>query len=157
MATSVYARPKEAAILIDSAGQRGRVIISKSPFTVGRSEECDVSIPDVRVSRVHARFVTQDGTYFIEDAGSRHGTFVNGARCERAQLKNNDEIRLGAAAKMVFLYSEPVESAANMLLTRLASGAVQSLSWKARPGATRGQSNLRLQGTGLRSAVEGAH
>lgn len=126
MATSVYARPKEAAILIDSAGQRGRVIISKSPFTVGRSEECDVSIPDVRVSRVHARFVAEDGAYFIEDAGSRHGTFVNGARCERLQLKNNDEIRLGAAAKMVFLYSEPVESAANMLLTRLASGADSS-------------------------------
>lgn len=123
MATSVYPRAKEAAILIDSAGQRGRVIISKSPFTVGRSEECDVTIPDVRVSRVHARFVAQDGDYFIEDAGSRHGTFVNGARCERAKLKNNDEIKLGAAARMVFLYGEPPGSAANMLLTRLASSA----------------------------------
>src|SRR6185312_2607793 len=123
MATSVFARPKEAAILIDSAGQRGRVVISKSPFTVGRSEECDVNIPDVRVSRVHARFVLQDDTYFIEDAGSRHGTFVNGARCERAQLKNNDEIRLGAAAKMVFLYGDAPGSAADMLLTRLASSA----------------------------------
>lgn len=123
MATSVYSRPKEAAILIDSAGQHGRVVISKTPFTVGRSEECDVNIPDVRVSRVHARFISQDGDYFIEDAGSRHGTFVNGARCERAQLKNNDEIKLGAAARMVFLYTEAPESAANMLLTRLASNA----------------------------------
>ncbi|HZS25719.1 MAG TPA: SpoIIE family protein phosphatase [Candidatus Angelobacter sp.] len=123
MATSVFVRPKEAAILIDSAGQRGRVVISKSPFTVGRSEECDVSIPDVRVSRVHARFVMQDEVYFIEDAGSRHGTFVNGARCERTQLKNNDEIRLGAAAKMVFLYGDAPGSAADMLLTRLASSA----------------------------------
>ncbi|HKV94434.1 MAG TPA: SpoIIE family protein phosphatase [Candidatus Angelobacter sp.] len=123
MATSVFARPKEAAIQIDSAGQRGRVVISKSPFTVGRSEECDVSIPDVRVSRVHARFVLQDDTYFIEDAGSRHGTFVNGARCERAQLKNNDEIKLGAAAKMVFLYGDAPGSAADILLTRLASSA----------------------------------
>ncbi len=122
MATSLYSGRKEAAILIDSAGQRGRVIIAKSPFTVGRSEECDVSIPDVRVSRVHARFVTENGAYFIEDAGSRHGTFVNGARCERAQLQNNDEIKLGEAARMVFVYGDPPGSAANMLLTRLASG-----------------------------------
>jgi serine phosphatase RsbU (regulator of sigma subunit) len=126
MATSLYSGRKEAAILIDSAGQRGRVIISKSPFTVGRSEECDVSIPDVRVSRVHARFVTENGAYFIEDAGSRHGTFVNGARCDRVQLHNNDEIKLGGAASMVFLYGDPPGSAANMLLTRLASGADSS-------------------------------
>jgi phosphoserine phosphatase RsbU/P len=126
MATSVYARPPEAAILIDAAGRHGRVMISKTPFTIGRSEECDVSIPDGRVSRVHARFVAENGAYFIEDAGSRHGTFVNGVRCERAQLKHNDEIQLGAAAKMVFVHGELAASAANVLLTRLAVNAESS-------------------------------
>jgi len=123
MAIPAYTSPQEAAIMIDAAGQHGRVTISKSPFTIGRSEECDVTIPDARISRVHARFVTENGSYFVEDTGSRHGTFVNGVRTERAQLKGNDEIKLGVAARMTFLLGDAAGSAANLLLTRIASAS----------------------------------
>ncbi len=119
MASAPTARLSPVAILIDAAGQQRRVGISTFPFSLGRSDECDAAIPDVRVSRVHARIVKEDDAYFIVDAGSRHGTFVNGERRERAPLNNKDEVRLGAGARIVFLCEESTASGANLLLTRL--------------------------------------
>ena len=115
-------RRDEASIMIDIAGQRRRVEISKSPFTIGRSDEADATIADIRVSRLHARLVCEDGTYFVEDAGSRHGTFVNGVRHERVRLQSLDEITLGVPGlKITFQAGPPPSSAASMLLTRFAS------------------------------------
>lgn len=73
-------------------------------------------IPDFRVSRVHARVMAEDGEYFIVDAGSRHGTFLNGERCERARLKNKDEVTLGVPGlKLLFLEGEIVSNATRIL------------------------------------------
>ncbi|HEY3768834.1 MAG TPA: SpoIIE family protein phosphatase [Candidatus Angelobacter sp.] len=122
MATLSEARARQAAILVHSAGGQHRVSVTKSPFLVGRSEECDIVIPDSRLSRVHARFVAaEDGVYFIEDAGSRNGTFVNDHRCDRALLKNNDEIKLGATVKLIFLHGESAETATSSFLASLTS------------------------------------
>ncbi len=122
MATVFPAHPKRAALLIDAAGDQHRVAISTVPFSIGRADDCDATIADLRVSRVHARIVLEQGQYFIEDAGSRHGTFVNGERHERALLKHNDEIRLGAGARIVFLAGDTRGSSpSNSLLSHLAS------------------------------------
>lgn len=122
MATVPIMHPTQAAVLIEAAGQQRRVAISSFPFSMGRSDDCDATIADLRISRVHARIVTEDGQYVIVDAGSRHGTFVNGERRDRAPLKNNDEIRLGAGARIVFLCGESTsDSTTNTLLARLKS------------------------------------
>lgn len=106
---------------METGGQQHRVIVSSSPFTVGRSQDCDAVIPDFRVSRVHARLVSANGEYFIEDAGSRHGTFVNGERCERSKLKHKDEITLGVPGlKLLFLEGETVSNATR-IFNRLVS------------------------------------
>jgi sigma-B regulation protein RsbU (phosphoserine phosphatase) len=79
------------------------------------------------VSRLHARLVQEDADYFVIDAGSRHGTFVNGSRCERAKLKNNDEITLGASGvKLIFQEGTPVSSATQVLLRKFSSESVSS-------------------------------
>ncbi|HVG89915.1 MAG TPA: SpoIIE family protein phosphatase, partial [Alphaproteobacteria bacterium] len=103
-----------------------RHVITKSPWTIGRAEECDATIPDLKVSRQQAKVLLEGGDYFIVDSQSRHGTFVNGSRCERAKLKNKDEITFGTAGvKIVFLQGNAVASAThvstNQLLTRLVS------------------------------------
>lgn len=80
-------------------------------------------IPDFRVSRVHARLIYENGDHFVIDAGSRHGTFVNGRRCERSRLKNKDEITLGIPnLKLLFLEDEPVSNATR-ILNRIVSEA----------------------------------
>lgn len=127
MAIAATRHPGEAVLLVQAGGQQHRITVSKSPFTIGRAEECDATIADFKVSRQHAKLVIESGEYFIVDTESRHGTFVNGSRCDRAKLKHNDEITLGVAGvKIVFLHGTAVSSAANVLLTRLGSGTDMS-------------------------------
>src|SRR5437016_5264291 len=111
--------PGEVTILIEAGGRQQKVVVSKSPFTIGRLTDCDVVITDTRVSRVHASLVSEGGEYFIVDGGSRYGTFVNGARCNRARLQNGDSITVGAAdLKLVFLAGGPV-GGSTVLLSRI--------------------------------------
>ena len=122
MSMGASARIREASIAISVAGNTRRMKIAKTPFLLGRSEECDAAIPDARVSRIHARIELENGEYFVTDAGSRHGTFVNGLRGERAPLRNNDEIRLGEIVRIVFHLGEPASSSTN-LFTKLGSSS----------------------------------
>ncbi|HEU5414110.1 MAG TPA: SpoIIE family protein phosphatase [Candidatus Angelobacter sp.] len=120
MAVPLLVRPVAGTLVIEIAGQRRRVPINTSPFAIGRSDDCEAIIPDFRVSRLHAKIVREGEQFFIVDADSRHGTFVNGTRSQRALLKNGDEITLGAPGlKLTFLENEPVSSETNVLLSRL--------------------------------------
>jgi len=127
MAVAATLQPSEAALLIEAGGQHRRIPITKSPLTIGRAEECDATIADLKISRQHAKLLTESGEYYIVDCQSRHGTFVNGSRCERTKLKNNDEISFGVTGvKIVFSHGSGAgdsthNSTTNMLLTRLGS------------------------------------
>jgi len=48
--------------------------------TIGRSHSCDLVLDDPAVSRRHARLFRQGDEWWIEDLGSRNGTFVGGER-----------------------------------------------------------------------------
>lgn len=64
--------------------------------TIGRSEDAEISIPDMGLSRIHARISRKPGGYFLEDAGSTNGTFVNETRIEGAvRLSPGERFRLG--------------------------------------------------------------
>jgi serine phosphatase RsbU (regulator of sigma subunit) len=126
MAVPATSQSSEAALLIEVGGQQHKHLITKSPWTIGRAEECDATIPDLKVSRRQAKVLLEGVDYFIVDSQSRHGTFVNGSRCERAKLKNNDEITFGVAGvKVLFLQDSAVANAPHTstshLLTRLVS------------------------------------
>jgi sigma-B regulation protein RsbU (phosphoserine phosphatase) len=63
---------------------------------LGRSEECHVVIPDRAVSRRHARLFQRDGKWFVEDAGSRGGTRLNGSPVDApTPVGPGDEIAIG--------------------------------------------------------------
>jgi sigma-B regulation protein RsbU (phosphoserine phosphatase) len=127
MATPAKLESEHGALLVEFAGQQRRVLLAKESSTVGRSDECDVVIPDFRVSRLHARIHQENGNFFVEDAGSRHGTFVNGTRCQRSQLNNRDVITLGVPGLSLTLLTEaPASSTRNLLLTRIGSPQADS-------------------------------
>jgi serine phosphatase RsbU (regulator of sigma subunit)/pSer/pThr/pTyr-binding forkhead associated (FHA) protein len=126
MAVVARSHTGEAALLIEVGGRQRRLDITKSPLTIGRAEECDAAIADLKVSRQHAKLVIEGGEYYIVDCESRHGTFVNGSRFERAKLKNNDEITFGVAGvRIVFSQgndaANTTHNTTNELLTRLVS------------------------------------
>ena len=82
-------------IVIDPNGHRTRVALATLPFGIGRQPDNNLVLRDSRASRVHARIDCEGNRYVIEDAGSRHGTFVNGKRIQKQELSNSDKIEFG--------------------------------------------------------------
>jgi len=68
------------------------------PNTVGRSSDCDVTLLDGQVSRVHGEIRRQGQTWIVKDLESTNGVVVNAAliKGERVLLRN-DEIQLGSS------------------------------------------------------------
>lgn len=83
-------------VVVDPNGHRSRIAIDPLPFRIGRHADNHLVLRDSRASRAHARIVAENGGYFLEDCGSRHGTFLNGTRVTRAPLQNSDHIDFGA-------------------------------------------------------------
>ncbi|MBW3538671.1 MAG: protein kinase [Planctomycetes bacterium] len=63
--------------------------------TIGRGEDCDIQVDDLRMSRTHCRVTIDDGRAVLEDAGSRWGTFVNGEQVISRALEPGDIVRVG--------------------------------------------------------------
>src|SRR5437868_3489714 len=62
-----------------SGSEAGAVYRLGESTVLGRSQDCEVRINDVGVSRRHALIVQQSGTdYVVQDLGSRNGTTVRG-------------------------------------------------------------------------------
>ena len=65
-------------------------------WTLGRSSQNDIAIPDASLSRYHARITLKDGVPYLEDLESLNGTCLNGERITVPHpLREDDEIRLG--------------------------------------------------------------
>ena len=65
---------------------------------IGRDLHCAVAFDARGVSRQHARIQLAGGIAFVEDLGSKNGTWVNGSRIEtKAPLHDGDKIRFGMA------------------------------------------------------------
>ncbi len=87
--------PSASIIVVDPSGHRTRVDLAPLPFKIGRQADNDLILRDSRASRLHARILREGGEYKIEDAGSRHGVYVNGKRVESHALRNSDRIEFG--------------------------------------------------------------
>jgi len=54
------------------------LVLEPGTYLVGRSPEAHVLILDRLVSRRHARLSFHNGRWYIQDVGSRNGTYVGG-------------------------------------------------------------------------------
>ncbi len=71
---------------------------------IGRSSDLDMVLVEDMVSRKHAKITTDDHVVTIQDLGSTNGTFVNGEKVRKAELKDGDRILIGTSIiKMVFV------------------------------------------------------
>ena len=68
--------------------------LEKAELTLGRGEECDITLDGDTLSRVHCRILRLGSMFLIEDT-SRNGTYVNGKRIQQAQLQDRDQVRVG--------------------------------------------------------------
>jgi len=62
---------------------------------IGRGLDCQIVLNDPLSSRVHARVFYADDAWWIKDAESRNGTFVNNQKAVEAQLVDGCQIKVG--------------------------------------------------------------
>jgi pSer/pThr/pTyr-binding forkhead associated (FHA) protein len=63
--------------------------------SLGRSEQNDLTIAHESVSSAHCQITVAPTGVWLKDLGSTGGTFIDGELIEEAQLKPNQDIRLG--------------------------------------------------------------
>ena len=65
------------------------------PYDVGRARHNDIALNEPSISKLHARIDYQGGRFFIEDAGSMHGVYVNATKIRRVELTPGAQVQLG--------------------------------------------------------------
>jgi predicted component of type VI protein secretion system len=89
--------------------------LTEMPATFGRLGRSTVKIEDSSVSREHARLFASEGKLFIADLNSSNGTFVNGTRVSRAEVKPGDTIRIGRVEMTLSETAEPTSTGATAI------------------------------------------
>ena len=78
--------------------------------SIGRSRRADIRLTDDGVSRFHAAIRHDGDRLFIEDRGSRNGTFVNGKKVEGTHvLADGDKIQVGRTTILKFTYHDALD------------------------------------------------
>lgn len=138
-------------------GKRIVDLADAAEVVVGRAEPATVVVDDPSLSRRHARFWRADDGLFVEDLGSTNGTFVRGARVDRAPLLDGYEVRLGDVLVVVsdtssagdgdalLSYGELLEQAAQELVRARTFGRPVAIvaARSGRAGPARGLEQLR--------------
>lgn len=72
-----------------------RTIEFKDTFHIGRTDECEVCVPNSFVSRRHAEVLCEDGSWWVVDLGSSNGIYVGDQRFKRISVGQRLTIKLG--------------------------------------------------------------
>src|ERR1700741_3248692 len=100
------------ALVFVQGSEQKNIVLNRTPFTVGRKVDKDLVIADPRVSRDHAQIMQDGQEFFIEDLGSKHGTYVNGERIQRQKLERGDRLEFGARDSAYILFN-PAHATSN--------------------------------------------
>jgi serine phosphatase RsbU (regulator of sigma subunit)/pSer/pThr/pTyr-binding forkhead associated (FHA) protein len=111
-------------LLVLGSGEQKLITSQKNTLRIGRLPESEIFVDEPVVSRRHAEIYRSEADYFVQDAGSRNGTLLNGDRISQAsRLSPGDVIGVGNS-KVVF---EPTDSV-SFLKDRGAARPTSSIS-----------------------------
>ncbi len=99
-----------ASLVVVDQGKKTSYELKPGQNLIGRHPDCAVEIVQASVSGKHAVIHGENGQFFLEDTGSRNGTFVNKQQIKtRTKLNHNDMIQFGDA---VSKFEQPEAAAA---------------------------------------------
>jgi len=101
--------------------------VTESVTSIGRDAGNAIQLPDSEVSKRHAVIHAQGDKWSIEDLNSTNGIKVNGTRVQRAELKNDDRIRIGPF-DLVFETAASGEWVPSLVLDLSSQAAQQTIS-----------------------------
>jgi pSer/pThr/pTyr-binding forkhead associated (FHA) protein len=79
----------------------------ESPVRIGRHWDVEVRVVDRWVSRFHCEVDQFDGSLWVRDLDSTHGTFVNGFQITQAPLAPGDRLTVGMTSFRVEYDPQP--------------------------------------------------
>ena len=84
--------------VIEPREQRGRQFDLVGDLTLGRSSACTIVLEDdTFASSVHARVFHDDDDLWLEDLGSKNGTYINDERiAEPVRVRRGDRLKVGS-------------------------------------------------------------
>ena len=105
--SGVEGLPEGSALLVVKRGPNAgsRFLLDQAVTTAGRHPDSDLFLDDVTVSRRHAEFRLDNGSFEVVDVGSLNGTYVNREPKNSAALANGDEVQIGKF-RLVFLSAD---------------------------------------------------
>lgn len=103
-----------ALVVMDAAGLKSIVPITKSPFVIGRMAELDMVLDNPAIGKMHAEIQLDDiknKTVRVFDLNSRNGTFINDVQIdihEGCEMKDGDRLRF---ANLQYVFQMKQDSA----------------------------------------------
>jgi pSer/pThr/pTyr-binding forkhead associated (FHA) protein len=97
-AFSEVVRGEDAWLIVERGGglEDGERFDLIGGLSIGRSRDSDVQITDRYASSLHARVLSREGRFFVEDMNSTNGTLLNGATLKgEAELIDGDNVQIG--------------------------------------------------------------
>jgi hypothetical protein len=94
-------------------GSRTTFHVTKSGATIGRGPESTIQLPDLSVSRKHARITYKQGAYWLSDLGSMGGTWIDGTKLAAPRrVAAGQTIDIGLCRLLVVAAAEGEETGA---------------------------------------------
>ena len=88
-ATAARPKPKRRGkalthLLVTEGGLAGtRITLGEQPIMIGRANDSTLVLTDDYASTRHARLVSRDGDWYVEDLGSTNGTYLDRTKVVR--------------------------------------------------------------------------
>jgi len=94
--------------------------LSQDVIMIGRSDEVQLVVSDVSVSRRHAMIVNRQGDFYVSDLGSTNGTFLNRQSVTTATLlSEGDKVSVGHVT-FKFSFQDEDDTTYHLMLRNMA-------------------------------------
>ncbi len=105
---------KARLLVVQGLDQGRRFEVTQPTVWIGRAVQNEIRILDSEVSRRHAILFHENGSWYVRDAGSSNGTFVNGQPATVQPLSPGDQLQVG---RTILLFTE-IDSPESSLISR---------------------------------------
>ncbi|MCR5575659.1 MAG: ATP-binding cassette domain-containing protein [Oscillospiraceae bacterium] len=85
----------DGVLLVFSTGENTRnwrCAPLKGQLTIGRSRDCDIVLPQISVSKHHARISFRNNTWILEDTNSTNGVILNGRQLTAQTILHEKDV-----------------------------------------------------------------
>lgn len=102
---------RRACLTVLTGSRSGHMVTMREDrVIIGRAPQAELRLEDDGISRHHADITSATGRAWIEDLGSRNGTFVNGDRIsDKVELKDGDKIQVGRGTVLRFGFQDALD------------------------------------------------